>query len=300
MKIHSAIIPAAGYGTRFLPYTKAIPKEMLPLLNAPAIHTIIQEGLQAHIDHFFFITGKEKQAINNYFKQNKSLDQFLKKKNKSHLLSSVDKLIDGASFSYINQPKALGLGHAVLMAKNSISDPFLTIMLPDDIIINKKGALLQLLEIAHEKQASIIAVTEVPHNEVSSYGIIAPKMQLTDDLFEVGNLVEKPQPHQTPSNMAIIGRYVLSQAIFDSLEHITPSHAGEIQLTDGIAHMMQTGQPVYALKIKGERHDIGNPLGWIKAIISLALEHPDYGPEIHELIRIKLLQGNNRLEILGT
>ena len=289
MKIGSAVIPAAGYGTRFLPYTKAIPKEMLPLLNTPAIHMIIQEGLQAHIDQFFFITGKEKQAINNYLVPNLELEHFLDSRNKRRLLAPIDELIAKAHFSFLSQPNPRGLGHAILMAKDAIVDPYFGIMLPDDIVVAQKGALLQLLEVACQYGVSVIAVKEVPNHEVSSYGVIAPKQQLAENLFEVAHLVEKPQPADAPSNLAIIGRYVLSRSIFDSLERIPPSHAGEIQLTDGIAHMLKQNERVLALKITGERLDIGTPMGWIKAVISLALEHPEYGAEIQQFIAHKSL-----------
>lgn len=290
MKIGSAVIPAAGYGTRFLPYTKAIPKEMLPLLNTPAIHMIIQEGLQAHINKFFFITGKEKQAINNYFEPNAELEQFLDARGKRKLLEPIDDLIAQAHFSFLSQPNPRGLGHAILMAKDAIIEPYFGIMLPDDIIVSDKGALLQLLEVAHEKNVSVIAVKEVPFHEVSSYGVIAPKQQLSDNLFEVAHLVEKPQPADAPSNLAIIGRYVLSRSIFTSLEQIPPSHGGEIQLTDGIAHMLNQNERVIALKISGERLDIGTPMGWIKAVVSLALAHPEYGTEIKRFMHDKLIE----------
>lgn len=288
MKIGSAVIPAAGYGTRFLPYTKAIPKEMLPLLNTPAIHMIIQEGLQAHINNFFFITGKEKQAINNYFEPNPELEQFLETRGKRKLLEPIDHLIAQAHFSFISQPNPRGLGHAILMAKDAIIEPYFGIMLPDDIIVSDPGALLQLLDVARHMNVSVIAVKEVPASEVSSYGVIAPKSQLSENLFEVAHLVEKPQPSEAPSNMAIIGRYVLSRSIFDSLEQIPPSHGGEIQLTDGIAHMLHQNERVIALKISGERLDVGTPMGWIKAVVSLALAHPEYGIEIKRFMHDKL------------
>lgn len=288
MKIRSVVIPAAGYGTRFLPYTKAIPKEMLPLLNTPAIHTIIEEGIQAHLQQFIFIIGKEKQAINNYFDTHPELEQFLESRKKRALLAPVDSLIEQTQFSYITQPEPLGLGHAILMAKDVVKDPYFGIMLPDDIVVAQKGALLQLLEVANAQKASVIAVKEVPKNEVSSYGVIAPKQQLSDSLFEVGHLVEKPSVDQAPSNLAIIGRYILSNAIFDSLQTISPSHGGELQLTDGIEHMLKQNNKVYAVKIDGERHDIGNPLGWIKANVSLALEHPEYEDKVRSFLRKKI------------
>lgn len=286
MKITKAIIPAAGYGTRFLPYTKTIPKEMLPLLNMPSIHTIVQEGIDSAIKHIVFISNKEKVALNNYFNEAPLLEKFLKRQNKEHFLSSISDLIRQLQFSFIEQREPKGLGHAILTARPVIKDDYFGIMLPDDIIKHTKPALAQLLEVAHEHKASVIAIQEVPPHMVSSYGVISIKKQLSDRLYEIDDLVEKPSPASAPSNLAIIGRYVLSSSIFPALEKTSPSHAGEVQLTDGIAHMIhEQGQSVLAYKMEGDRYDIGIPTGWIKATIELALKHPEYGTEIKEFIQ---------------
>lgn len=281
MKITSAVIPAAGYGTRFLPYTKTIPKEMLPLLNTPAIHAVIQEGIASHIKNITIISNNEKTALNSYFSSSIELENFLSKQNKSMLLDEVNQLIQAIKVNFVEQREQKGLGHAVLMAEQNITDPYFGIILPDDLIYHTTPALAQLLAIAERENASVIAVQEVPLSSISSYGVIAIKKEISPDLYEVETLVEKPTAEQAPSNLAIIGRYVLSNKIFKSLAQIKPSVGKELQLTDAIAHLIHTQkQPVLAYKIAGTRYDIGTPIGWLKANIHLALQHPAYSSEI--------------------
>ena len=285
MKITQAVIPAAGLGTRFLPYTKVVPKELLPLLGKPAIQLIAEEGIACGITDFHLILNKNKQAIVDLFSPQPALEQTLQDAGKLSLLSSINAVIHAAHFNYIPQPEALGLGHAVLMAKEAIGNEYFGIFLPDEIMIGTVPALAQLIEIAKKYNASVIAVQEVPKNSVSSYGIIEIKEKLEDNLFEISRLVEKPAIDQAPSQFAIIGRYVLSPRIFDSLEKTGPRSGGEIQLTDGIAHMMQHGERVLACVVKSVRHDIGNPLGWLQANIYLGLLDPTYSPEITSYIK---------------
>lgn len=284
MDITKAIIPAAGLGTRFLPITKAIPKEMLPLLSKPAIHYIVEEGLQSGINHFSIITSKEKQAIANYFDTNVEIEHFLKERNKTELLSSLDKIIRQAHFTYVRQPEPLGLGHAVWMGRHVIGKEYFGVFLPDDIMMGKTPGLLQLIKIARQEKASVIAVQEVPTECVSSYGVIAVKKQITPSLFQVSSLVEKPAQKDAPSNLAIIGRYVLSHKIFDALHDISAYATGELQLTDGINAMMKNNEKVFAYKIQGTRYDIGTPVGWVKAIISMALQHPEYASSVKKFL----------------
>jgi UTP--glucose-1-phosphate uridylyltransferase len=271
MNITKAIIPAAGLGTRFLPYTKAIPKEMLPLLNKPAIQLIIEEGLASHIKEFNIILNDDKQAIKNHFSPQPTLEQKLKEVGKESLLNDVNAIINSAHFNYIPQPIPHGLGHAVLMAKAAIGNEYCGIFLPDEIMIGQTPALAQLITIAQKYNASVIGVQQVPHEKVSSYGIIDIKKELESDIFEVAHLVEKPTLSQAPSNYAIIGRYVLSPRIFHSLETIAPGAGGEIQLTDGITHMMNNGERVIAYVINTTRYDIGTPAGWLNANIAIEL-----------------------------
>lgn len=282
--ITKVIIPAAGQGTRFLPYSKAIPKEMLPLLEKPALQRIIEEGILSEVKNYIIVTARGKHAIEDHFDSDSTLEAFLKEHQKESLVQCIDKIIKTAEFTYVRQQEPLGLGHAVWLARHSIQKEYFGIMLPDDIIIGKQPALAQLIRIARQEKASVIAVQEVPMDCVSSYGIINVKKQITPHLFQVGNVVEKPSQKNAPSNLAIIGRYVLSHKIFSSLEQVKNYSVGELQLTDGIAHLIQNNEKVFAYKVQGVRYDIGNPIGWIKAIISMALQHPQYQSSIKRYI----------------
>ncbi len=280
MDVTKAIIPAAGLGTRFLPLTKAMPKEMIPVLNKPAIQYIVEEGLASNIKHFLMITSSKKQAIADYFDASPCLDYLLKERNKLHLLGDLEKIIKKAHFTYIRQSSPLGLGHAIMMARHIIEKEYFGVFLPDDIITGKQAALAQLIRIARQEKGSVIAVQEVPPECVSSYGIIAIKKQITPNLFQVSHLVEKPNQKDAPSNLAVIGRYVLSHKIFNALDDISSYATDEIQLTDGITQMMKHNEKVFAFKVQGTRYDIGNPIGWLKAIIGMALHDPTYAPYI--------------------
>lgn len=284
MEITKAIIPAAGLGTRFLPLTKAIPKEMIPLLNKPAIHYIVEEGIKSSINQFLIITDKHKQAIGDYFDAAPELSSLLKERGKEALLSEITKLIRQAHFTYIRQSEPLGLGHAIWMARHSIGKEYFGIFLPDDIIVGPDPALAQLIRIARQEKASVIAVQEVPNDCVSAYGIIDVKKQITPNLFQVANLVEKPNIKDAPSNLAIIGRYVLSHKIFKALDETSASALDEIQLTDGISQMMKNSEKVFAYKVQGMRYDIGTPIGWVKAVIGFALQDPAYAPHINDFL----------------
>jgi UDP-glucose pyrophosphorylase len=265
--------------------TKSIPKEMLPLLNKPAIQYIVEEGLASEISQFYMVTSRDKQAIANHFDIAPDLETILKERNQDKLLSSVDKIIRAAHFSYIRQSEPLGLGHAVMMARHSIGKEHFGIFLPDDIITSPTPALLQLIKIARQEKASVIAIQEVPNDCVSSYGIISVKKQITPNLFHVGSLVEKPQQKDAPSNLAIIGRYVLSHKIFTALDEVGTYATSELQLTDGINQMIKNGEKVFAYKVQGTRYDVGNPIGWVKAIIGLALQNPQYAPHIRSYLK---------------
>jgi len=278
MKIHKAVIPAAGLGTRFLPYTKAIPKEMLPILEKPSIQLIVEEGLATEINDFFIIANDDKQSIKNHFGHVPTLEKELAHKGKINLLDSINTIIDSATFTFIPQPTPLGLGHAVLMAKEAIGNQYFSIFLPDEIMVGPDPAMAQLIKVAQKYNASVIGVLEVPRETVSSYGIISIKEQLEEGIFTIKELIEKPTIEKAPSHYAIIGRYVLSPNIFASLEQTSAGAGNEIQLTDGIAHMMQGGERVIACVIKTTRYDVGNPLGWIQANIDIALKNPLFEP----------------------
>ena len=220
-----------------------------------------------------------------YFDTAPELQMLLQEKNKQDLLSSLEKIIRTAKFTYIRQPEPLGLGHAVLMA-GSIVDPkeYVGVMLPDDIIVSQTPALSQLITIAQQEKASVIAVQEVPAECLSSYGVIAIKKQLTPRLFQVGHLVEKPKQHEAPSNLAVVGRYVLSGKIFKSLAELGPYATDELQLTDAISSMIKNNEKLFAYKIQGTRYDIGTPVGWLKATIALGLEHPQYATHLKQFL----------------
>jgi UTP--glucose-1-phosphate uridylyltransferase len=284
VEITKAVIPAAGLGTRFLPFTKAVPKEMLPVLNKPAIQYIVEEGINSGISNFFMITSKSKEALANYLDSSPCLDMFLQERGKDKLLDKLNRIIRQANFTYVRQSEPLGLGHAISMARHSIGKEYFGILLPDDLIFGKQPGLDQLIKIARQEKASVIAVQEVPREAVSSYGIIAIKKQITPNLYQVGQLVEKPSQKDAPSTLAIIGRYVLSHKIFESIDEISGSATDEIQLTDAISNMMNNSEKVLAYKIQGQRFDTGTPLGWLKANIHMALQDPDYAPAIKEML----------------
>ncbi len=286
MDITKAIIPAAGISTTFLPVTKSVPKEMLPLLTKPAIQYIVEEGINAGISNFCLVTNKNKQAITDHFDAHAELESFLKEEHKTNLMSDVAKTMRLANFAYVRQPQPLGLGHAVLMARSLfVEKEYFGIMLPDDIIVSKTPALAQLITIARQERASIIAVQEVPRECVSRYGIVAIKKQLTPHLFQVARLVEKPSPKDAPSNLAIIGRYILSSKLFNALDEENGYAINELSLTDGINRMMSGSEKVFAYKIQGMRYDIGTPIGWLKATISFALQDPVYAPAIKKFLQ---------------
>lgn len=290
--ITKVVIPAAGIGSRFLPLTKTIPKEMIPLNEKPAMHFIAQEAHQAGIDHLIVITNDRKKALQDYFDPSKS--EFLKELGKYHMIEPHETALANLNFSYVPQDAPKGLGHAVLLAEQEIGNNYFGIILPDDIVYGNDPAIGQLIKIAQREQASVIAVQEVPMEMVHKYGVIAPKIQLDADTFEITDLVEKPSQDEAPSNLAIIGRYVLSPKIFESLNYLQDNNIltkNELQLTDAIAHMLhESGERVIAYKIHGERHDTGNPLGWIKAIIAGGLHDERYHDELMQFMEQKLHQ----------
>ena len=284
MDITKVVIPAAGKGTRFLPITKSIPKEMLPLLEKPAIQYILEEAMQVAIKNYIIVTNSQKHSLENYFDATSELEGFLKETKKEALLDGLDKIIRSAAFTYVRQSEQLGLGHAISLARHCIQKEYFGVMLPDDIIMGKDPALGQLIRVARQEKATVIAVQEVPANCLSSYGVIDIKKQITPHLFQVCNLVEKPSQKNAPSNLAVIGRYVLSHKIFNSLDHVTEYSTDEIQLTDAISHMIQNNEKVFAYKVQGMRYDVGTPIGWIKAIIGISLQHPYYKNHVKQFI----------------
>lgn len=285
MDIVKVIVPAAGRGVRFLPFTKAMPKEMLPLSNKPALQWIVEEAIQSDISTISFIINKEKCALSNHFEPVSYPPHTLTHK-ESQSLVEIDRITRNTEFIYIRQPEPLGLGHAVWLARHIVGKEYIGIMLPDDIIVNaQQPALAQLIRIARQERASVVAVQEVPLSCVSSYGIIDIRKQITPNLFQIGGIVEKPSQKDTPSQYAVIGRYILSHKIFASLTELSSYSNGELQLTDAIAHMMRNqNEKVFAYKVQGMRYDLGTPIGWIKAVVGTALHDPEYGPELQRFL----------------
>lgn len=282
MKI-KAIIPAAGFGTRFLPATKAVPKELLPIVDKPAIQYVVEEGINSGIKDFVVVTGKNKKAIEDHFDGYSELEKVLKATNKTELIKGVTDIIEKANFMFVRQREQLGLGHAIYKAKSAFGEnEHVAIFLPDDIFTGRVPAMAQLMKIAVQEKCNVIAVQEVPRENVSRYGIIDVRRQFSPNLFQVKDLVEKPTQAAAPSNLAIVGRYVLSSNIFESLEDIQFGSGGEIQLTDGIKNLLLSGEKVFAYKVQGQRYDAGTTLGWLKTNIEFALKHPTMSADIIE------------------
>ncbi len=286
MDIKKAIIPAAGLGSRFLPATKVIPKEMLPLIDKPAIQAVVEEGIKGNIKNFILVSGRNKKAIEDHFDSFPGLEQILKEKGKEKLLEPLAKIIKLVDFTYVRQHEPLGLGHAIWTARHTIGKEYIAVMLPDDIVTGAIPAIAQLIKIATQERCNVIAVKEVPIEEISRYGVIEIKKQFSPNLFQVKRVTEKPKPSEAPSNLAIIGRYILSPSIFEALEKTEYGSNGELQLTDAIQSLIFSGgEKVFALKIQGTRYDTGTPMGWLKTNIALALKHPQYSEEIAKYLK---------------
>ncbi len=281
--ITKAVFPAAGLGTRFLPATKASPKEMLPLVDKPLIQYVVEEAVSSGIDQVVVITGRGKRAIEDHFDVAFELEEDLKAKGKHKLLSEVQRIANLVTFCYIRQKKALGLGHAVLMAKRIIGDEPFAVLLGDDIIDAEVPALQQMMEVYKRYPATILAIQKVPKSQTHHYGIIDGK-KIEDGIYLVRDLVEKPSPDRAPSNLAIIGRYILTPEVFRSLEHTKPGKGGEIQLTDGLKILMDK-QPIYAYEFQGARHDAGDKLGFLKATVEFGLKNVEFGDDFRSYLK---------------
>lgn len=273
MRVRKAIIPAAGLGTRFLPATKAMPKEMLPIVDKPTIQYIVEEAVESGIEDIIIVTGKGKRAIEDHFDNSFELEQNLLEKGKLELLNEVQKSSKMVDIHYIRQKEANGLGHAIWCARKFIGNEPFAVLLGDDIVQAAKPCLKQMMEQYDRYKSSIIGVQSVPEHEVSRYGIVDGK-EIHDRLYSVNNLVEKPKQDEAPSNIAIMGRYILSPKIFGILENQKPGAGGEIQLTDAIAKLNRS-EAVYAYDFEGVRYDVGEKLGFIQTTIEFALKRED-------------------------
>lgn len=287
MKVRKAIIPAAGLGTRLLPATKAMAKEMLPIVDVPTIQFLVEEAKAAGIEDILIITGKGKRPIEDHFDSVPELEMVLKNRHKDKLLKLVEGTTDiGVRLFFIRQSYPKGLGDAVRLAQDFVADEPFVVMLGDDITQSKVPLTKQLMNDYDKTHASTLAVIKVPHDEVSKYGVIKPVAETEKGLYNVQSFVEKPKPEQAPSDLAIIGRYLFTPEIFDSLNIQKPDAGGEIQLTDAIDHMNKT-QRVFAREFTGKRYDTGNKLGYLTTNIEFGLQHPEIKDELRDYI-IKL------------
>jgi len=287
MRIRKAVIPAAGLGVRFLPATKAQPKEMLPIVDIPTIQYIVEEAVNSGIEDLIIITGRNKRAIEDHFDRTPVLEEELRKKNKNELLALVRDISELVDIHYIRQKEPLGLGHAVFCARKFIGNEPFAVLLGDDVIRSKTPCLKQMLDLYEEMPGAVLAVREVPEADVGKYGILDAE-KIREGVFRVRDLVEKPAPGKAPSRLAIMGRYILAPRIFEILAETPPGAGGEIQLTDALRVLCRE-QPVYGLAFKGRRFDVGDKLGYLKATVEFALDRPDLTDEfaayLKELVR---------------
>jgi UTP--glucose-1-phosphate uridylyltransferase len=286
MRISKAVFPAAGLGTRFLPATKAQPKEMLPLVDKPLIQYVIEEAVSAGIRNITIVTGRGKNAIEDHFDVSYELERVLEERGKKELLDEVRQISNMINVSYVRQKEALGLGHAILMSRDSIGNEPFSVMLGDDIINSPVPCMRQMMDLFEKLQASIIAACEVPHSEIHHYGVIRgiPLEGFNGRVYRVQDVVEKPPGTEAPSNLAIIGRYILTPEIFGILEKTRKGRGGEIQLTDGIRILLEQ-QPVYAYMFEGTRYDAGDKLGFLKATVEFALRRNDLGADFRQYLK---------------
>ena len=283
-RIRKAVFPVAGFGTRFLPATKAQPKEMLPVVDKPLIQYAVEEAYAAGIRHMIFVTGRNKRAIEDHFDTAFELEAELEAKNKTALLAIARSILpDDMALSYVRQPRMLGLGHAVLCAEHLVGDEPFAVLLADDLMTGERAVLAQMADVYNRTGASVLAVQEVPQDQTGRYGIVVGET-VEDRLIKVSHMVEKPKPETAPSRMAAAGRYILTPGVFDQIRQQTSGAGGEIQLTDGIAGLMQS-EAVYALQYQGKRYDCGSKEGFLEATVELALAHPEVGENFREYLK---------------
>lgn len=286
MKVKKAVFPVAGLGTRFLPATKASPKEMLPLIDKPLVQYVVEEAVASGIEQILFVTGRGKRSIEDHFDISVELEAHLYDKGKDMELSRVREIAEMVEIFYVRQRQAMGLGHAILCAKDFIGNEPFAVLLGDDIIDSERPCLRQLLDVFDSHHGSVLALEQVPMENISSYGCVQAT-QLSERVFDVIDMVEKPKREEAPSDMAIIGRYVLTPRIFDVLEQQEPGKGGEIQLTDAILTLSKT-EKVYGCLFEGLRHDCGDKLGFLKATVDMALKRDEFRTEFEAYLRQRL------------
>jgi len=288
-KLRKAVFPAAGLGTRFLPATKAQPKEMLPLVDKPLIQYAVEEAVSSGIENIIIVTGRGKNAIEDHFDVSYELEKILERRGQQELLGIIRRISDMIHISYVRQKEALGLGHAILMARELVGEEPFAVLLGDDIIDATVPCLRQMLDVYYQHSASMVAVQEVPKKDISSYGVIAGSPVdhngRNDRLYKVSDLVEKPQAAAAPSNLAIIGRYILEPEIFETLAATPPGKGGEIQLTDGLRAMLSRRKEIYGWRFEGKRYDAGGKLGFLTATVEFALKRPELGEAFRQYLK---------------
>jgi UTP--glucose-1-phosphate uridylyltransferase len=283
MKIRKAVLPAAGLGTRFLPATKAQPKEMLPLVDKPLIQYVVEESVEAGLTDVIIVTGRGKTAIEDHFDVSFELERFLEDKDRRVELDIVKAISDLVNVSYVRQKEALGLGHAVSVAEPLVGDEPFAVLLGDDLVRSEVPCIRQMIDAYEKVRAPVLAVMRVPRDEIGSYGVVATE-RFEDKLHRVTRLVEKPAPGEAPSDLAIIGRYILTPSIFTHLRETERDRRGEIQLTNGLQSLLSES-PIYAFEFDGVRHDCGNKLGFLMATVEYALARPDLGAAFRRYLR---------------
>ncbi len=290
MKVRKAIIPAAGLGTRFLPATKAQPKEMLPIVDKPTIQYIIEEAVASGIEEILIITGRSKRAIEDHFDKSIELELELKSKHKDDLLEQVDYISNLAEIYYIRQKEPKGLGHAISCARTFVGNEPFAVMLGDDVVDNDVPCLKQLIDVYNEYKTTVLGVQEVAPENVDKYGIIKG-MHIEGGVYKVKDLVEKPEIGKAPSNVAILGRYIITPKIFEILENTTPGKNGEIQLTDALKELVAQ-EAMYAYTFKGKRYDVGDKLGFLQATVEFALKRDDLKEEFLDYLKVIVNEQN--------
>jgi len=284
-KVRKAVFPAAGLGTRFLPATKAQPKEMLPIVDKPIIQYGVEEAMAAGCDQIIIVTGRGKTAIEDHFDVSYELEKMLEERKKTELLTIVRQISDMIHIAYVRQKEAMGLGHAVLMAKELVNNEPFAVLLADDVIDGQVPCLLQMIEMFEQTQSSILAIQQIDGPAISQYGVLdASPVNGNSRLYQVKNMVEKPRAEEAPSNLAIVGRYILTPAIFEALERTPLGAGGELQLTDAIRLLLQK-EKVYGYRFEGKRHDAGDKLGFLKATVEFALKRPELRDEFRAYLR---------------
>ena len=285
IRVRKAVFPAAGLGTRFLPATKAQPKEMLPLVDKPIIQYGVEEAVASGVGNIILVTGRGKNAIEDHFDVSVELESYLEARGKRDQLEEIRKISNMINFAYVRQGEPLGLGHAVLVTRELVGDEPFAVILADDVIDADPPALKQMIDVFERVKGPVLCVERVPMDEVSSYGVIKPSLSadLGDGVYEVLDLVEKPPRGEAPSDLAIIGRYILTPDIFPALAATKSDRTGEIQLTNGLRELLKT-RPIYACEVKGVRHDTGNKLGFLKAVVYFALRRPDIAEKFSQYL----------------